>query len=44
VGLPRDTPMTNISVASLEQVRARVAVTLRDGIQLNMSTNDVRSC
>src|SRR5206468_6889181 len=39
-GLSRDSPVTIANVAALEQVRARVAATLRDGIQLNMSTNE----
>lgn len=42
MGLPRYTPTTITNVASLEQVRARVAATLRDGIQLDMSTNECK--
>lgn len=42
MGLPRKTPMSITNVTALEQVRARVAATLRDGIQLNMSTIECR--
>jgi len=42
VELPRDIPTTITNVALLEQVRARVAATLKDGIQLDMSTNECK--
>jgi len=42
VGLPRDIPTTITNAASLDQVRARVVATLRDGVQLDMSTNECK--
>lgn len=39
---PRNIPTTVTNVASLEQVRARVVATLRDGIQLDMSTSECK--
>ena len=42
MGPPRNTPTTVTNVASLEHVRARVIATLRDGIQLDMSTSECK--